>query len=269
MIVAGCDLGSATGKVVLLENGRILAATVVQDNITPERTATEALKKAVAQAKLVSVDQIDYMIGTGYGRADVHFLNENISEITCHARGAHFLHPKVRTVIDVGGQDCKVISVDETGKVLNFAMNEKCAAGTGKFFEAMSRALHCDLIEISALALESNSPVTITQQCSVFAESEVVGLLNTGGDRRDIAAGIHNSIASRLYGMLNRVGIIPDLIFSGGCARNNALRRALEAKTGQTIVQLSEDPQIVGALGAALFAQERAGAALGISNVQL
>ena len=138
-------------------------------------------------------------------------------------------------------------------------MNEKCAAGTGKFFEAMSRALHCSLEELSTLALESSTPVSITQQCSVFAESEVVGLLNTGGDRRDIAAGIHNSIASRLCSMLFRVGIMPDVAVTGGCAKNNALRKSLEQKLGCAIVQLPENPQIVGALGAALFAQDKAG----------
>jgi predicted CoA-substrate-specific enzyme activase len=259
MIVAGCDLGSATGKVVLMENSRILASTIVQDNITPEKTATEALQKAVTQAKLASIDQIEYMVGTGYGRADVHFLNENISEISCHARGAYFLHPKVRTVIDVGGQDSKVISLDEAGKVLDFSMNEKCAAGTGKFFEAMARALHCDLQELSSLALESSHPISITQQCSVFAESEVVGLMNTGGDRRDIAAGIHHSIANRLFSMLYRIGITEDIAFTGGCANNQALRKVLEEKVGCPIIQLPENPQIVGALGAALFAQERAG----------
>ena len=254
-------MGSATGKVVLLKDGKIAASVVIQDSITPEKTAVAALQLAAQQAKLTSTADIDYMVGTGYGRNDVHFLNANISEISCHARGAHFLHPQVRTVIDVGGQDCKVIAVDETGKVINFAMNEKCAAGTGKFFEAMARALHCDLAEISELALQSTSPVSITQQCSVFAESEVVGLMNTGGDRRDIAAGIHNSIASRLYSMLNRIGFEDDLVFTGGCARNTALRLALEKKTGKTIVQLAENPQIAGALGAALFAQERAGKA--------
>jgi predicted CoA-substrate-specific enzyme activase len=259
MVVAGCDLGSATGKVVLLEDDRLLATVVVQDSITPERTATEALQRAIAQAKLSSIDQIGYMVGTGYGRADVHFLNENISEITCHARGAFFLDTNVRTVIDVGGQDCKVIAIDDTGKVLDFSMNEKCAAGTGKFFEAMARALHCDLQELSSLALESSHPVTISQQCSVFAESEVVGLMNTGADRRDIAAGIHNSIASRLFAMLNRVGITADLVFTGGCAKNDALRKTLENKIGCPIVQFHVDPQIVGALGAALYAQERAG----------
>ncbi len=261
MIVAGCDLGSATGKVVIMDEDKVLSQSVVPANFSPEMTAMEAMTEALALAGISSMEEIKYMVGTGYGRADVHFVDENLSEISCHAYGVHWLNPRARTVIDVGGQDCKVISIDESGKVLDFAMNDKCAAGTGKFFEAMARALRCKLEELATLACQSNTPAAITRQCSVFAESEVVTLLNSGTNRTDIAAGIHISIAGRLHSMLNRVGIIPEIAFTGGCAKNEALRQALTKKIGLSLTPLRMDPQLAGALGAALLARQRAGKA--------
>ena len=158
----------------------------------------------------------------------------------------------------MGGQDCEVISMNDRGKVIEFAMNDKCAAGTGKFFEAMARALHCTLEEFSALSLQSDSPANITKQCSVFAESEVVTLINSGVNAAHIAAGLTDSIARRLQAMVYRLGIVPEVVFTGGCAKNESLIRMLESKLGESIARLPDNPQIVGALGAALFARERA-----------
>ncbi len=258
MIVCGCDLGSATGKVVLMEGEDILSWAVVRATASPEKTALAAMDEAIRKAGFSSMEDVQYVVATGYGRMRVPFLKENISEITCHARGAHWLCPEVRTVVDVGGQDCKVISLNDRGKVLEFAMNDKCAAGTGRFFEAMARGLDCSLERLAQLSLESDTPATITKQCSVFAESEVVTLINNGVNPADIAAGVHDSIAARLYGMIYRVGLIPQVVLTGGCANNQGLIRAMEKRMGITIMNLSVNPQIAGALGAALLAREHA-----------
>lgn len=258
MIVCGCDLGSATGKVVIMNDDTILAWSVVRSTRNPEITAQLAMEDALQKAELSSVADLQYVVGTGYGRTGVSFINENISEISCHAHGAHWLHPQVRTIVDIGGQDCKVISVDARGKVLEFSMNDKCAAGTGRFFEAMTRALDCSLDELASFALQSDNPVAITKQCSVFAESEVVTQINNGISVFDIASGIHDSIARRIYAMVYKVGLNSDVVLTGGCANNAALIRSLEQHLKVNLVQLSQNPQIAGALGAALFAREKA-----------
>ncbi len=258
MIVCGCDLGSATGKVVLMEDGHILSSAVVRATSSPEKTALAAVGQALEAAGIPSIDSATYVVATGYGRRRVPFRNDDISEISCHAKGTHWLCPQVRTVVDVGGQDSKVISLDEHGKVMEFAMNDKCAAGTGRFFEAMARGLDCGLEELARLSLTSDTPATITKQCSVFAETEVVTLINDGISPQDIAAGVHASIAARLYGMVSRVGLVPQVALTGGCGQNQGLIRALEKRLGYKIALLPCNPQITGALGAALFAGERA-----------
>ena len=198
MNVCGCDLGSATGKAVIMNEKGIASFAVMKSTRNPEMTAKLVLQQALENAKLTDTGKLDYIVGTGYGRENATIIDENISEITCHAHGAHWMYPDVRTVIDIGGQDSKVISLDEKGKVLEFSMNDKCAAGTGRFFEAMARALDCSLEELSELALEAETPVNISKQCSVFAESEVITLINKGIKPTDIAAGIYDSIARRI-----------------------------------------------------------------------
>ncbi|NMA68077.1 MAG: CoA activase [Desulfitobacterium sp.] len=257
MIVCGCDLGSATGKAVILKDDKILSWAVTNSTRSPEITAQTVLNDALEKAGL-SISDVEYVVGTGYGRAGVSFIQDNMSEITCHARGAHWSYPDARMIVDIGGQDCKVITLSNQGKVLEFSMNDKCAAGTGRFFEAMTRALDCTIDELSELALASDNPVNITKQCSVFAESEVVTLINTGVDAKDIAAGIHDSIARRIHSMAYKMGIKPDVVMTGGCARNKALTKYLEIHLGVEIKDLSINPQIAGALGAALFARDRA-----------
>lgn len=257
MIVCGCDLGSATGKTVLLDGESILSWAVVKATRSPEMTAQLVLDEALDKAGLTITD-VKYIVGTGYGRSGVSFISYNMSEITCHARGAHWMYPGVRTVIDIGGQDCKVMSLDYNGKVLEFSMNDKCAAGTGRFFEAMARVLDCNLDELSALAVKSHNPANISKQCSVFAESEVVTLINSGVNVEDIAAGIYDSIARRIYSMVNKVGSNPDVVLTGGCAKNEALIKSLEKHLNMGLAKLVYNPQIAGALGAALFARDKA-----------
>ncbi len=257
MIVGGCDVGSATGKALVMRDGDIVSSTIIPATTRPERTAQTAMEEAISKAGLASIEELDYVVGTGYGRVRIPFANENISEITCHARGAFWLSPSVRTVIDIGGQDCKVMSMSEAGKVLDFVMNDKCAAGTGRFLEAMARTLGIELEELSALSLQSQNPASITTQCSVFAESEVITLINEGTEVVDVAAGIHMSIAGRVTTLVRRAGMIEDVTVSGGCAKNKGLIASLEGKLGVGITALPADPQVVGALGAAVLAADK------------
>lgn len=256
-MIGGCDIGSATGKAVVMNNHSILSYAIIPSTTKPEVTARTAMDHALEQAGLSSSDDLEYVVGTGYGRLKVPFANENISEITCHARGAHWMSPTVRTVVDIGGQDCKVISLDERDKVVEFVMNDRCAAGTGRFFEAMARVLGLDLEGLSSLALEGKSPATITSQCSVFSESEVVTLVNEGMDLADIAAGLHVAIATRLTSMIGRVGLTEDVALTGGCDKNAGLAKALEDKLQVQVVRLPSDHQMVGAVGAALIGIEK------------
>ena len=257
MIVGGCDVGSATGKAVVMKDGEIVSYIIQPSTTKPELTARMVMDEALEKAGLSSIDDLDYIVGTGYGRLKVPFANENISEITCHAKGAQWLLPTVRTVVDIGGQDCKVMSLGDNGKVLEFVMNDRCAAGTGRFFEAMARVLDCGLQGLSELSLKGNNPATISSQCSVFAESEVVTLVNEGMDLEDIVAGLHASIASRLNSMVRKVGLTDDVVLTGGCAKNEGLAKALEEKLGVGVKKLPQDPQIAGAIGAALFAEDK------------
>ena len=257
MLVGGVDIGSATGKAVVMKNGELIASEVIPATTVPVNTANLVMEQVLARAGLSSLDHLEKIICTGYGRLKVPFADENVSEITCHARGAHWLAPKTRTVVDIGGQDCKVISVSDKGGVLNFVMNDRCAAGTGRFFEGMARALSCGLEGISALENQGEEPAVITNQCSVFAESEVVTLVNEGVDLKNIIAGINMSVAARLNSMVRRVGLVNELVLTGGCSKNEGLARALAAKLNVTIEKLPQDPQIAGALGAAVIAAEK------------
>ena len=257
MLVGGCDVGSATGKAVVMKDGEIISYVIIPSTTKPEVTARMAMDEAMEKAGLSLIEDLDYIVGTGYGRLKVPFANENISEITCHARGAYWMSSTVRTVVDIGGQDCKVMSIDDKGKVLEFVTNDRCAAGTGRFFEAMARVLDCGLEGLSELSLQAKRPAIITSQCSVFAESEVITLVNEGVELADIAAGLHNSIAGRLNSMVRKVGLVEDVALTGGCAKNEGLAKALEGKLGVSVRKLPQDPQIAGAVGAALIAREK------------
>ncbi len=257
MIVAGCDVGSLTGKAVILKDGEILSHAIVPTTPKPERTAKNAMDKALENGNL-TLEEIGYIVGTGYGRVKIPFANSEISELSCHGKGAHSFIPSIRTIIDVGGQDCKVIKVSKDGKILDFAMNDKCAAGTGRFLEVMAKTLELKLEELGPISLQSKNQAKITAQCSVFAETEVVSLMADGIEVPDIVAGIHDAIASRIMSLVYRVGLEEDLTITGGVAKNIGVVSFLEKKLGIEAKKLPVDPQLMGALGAALTAQEKA-----------
>ena len=204
----GCDVGSTYTKAVILdENGKMVADTTIKSKINSEQSAIAAMKEVIDQVpELSSSKDLEYLIGTGYGRNKVPFADENISEISCHAMGVHVTDPTVKAIIDIGGQDVKGISIDTDGTVKNFAMNDKCAAGTGRFFEAMARSFELSLPEFSKLSLTAKNVIPITAQCTVFAESEVITLVGEGKATDEIAAGIEMAVAKRCFVMAKKAG---------------------------------------------------------------
>lgn len=258
MIVAGCDIGSLTAEAVIMRDGSILSSEIMRVRPRPEQSATDVMDRALAQAGL-GYEDIEYCVSTGYGREKIAFASNNISEISCHGKGAQWLLPAVRTVIDVGGQDCKVIRIDENGKLVNFVMNDKCAAGTGRFLEFMAKVLRIGIEELGALSLESQEAVSVTNVCSIFAESDVLHHIYDGKRPSDIAAGINRSMAERVNSLVKRVGIEKDICVTGGVAKNAGVVKTLEGLLQVEAEKLPVDPQIVGALGASLFAREELG----------
>jgi predicted CoA-substrate-specific enzyme activase len=257
MIVAGCDVGSLSGEAVIMDHEKIISSYIMRVRPRPEQTAQQAMERALAGAKL-SFKDVDYCVSTGYGRERIPFADSTISEISCHGRGAHWVNPDVRTVIDIGGQDCKVIRVDKFGYLADFAMNDKCAAGTGRFLEGMANVLGLELGELGPLSLDANSPVSITKTCTVLAQFDVMCMINDGKHHSDIAAGINMAMAERVSRMTKKVGIQDQVTITGGVAKNSGVAAGLMDALGREIVKLEGiDPQIVGALGAALFAKER------------
>lgn len=257
----GCDSGSTYTKCVILdENGRMAAAVTQKSRINPVQSARDALEAAVAQVEgLQSAEELTYLVGTGYGRNKVPFAKENISEISCHAMGVHVVNPEVKAIIDIGGQDVKGIAIDRDGTVLDFAMNDKCAAGTGRFFETMANAFEMSLEEFSNLSLTARNVIPITAQCTVFAESEVISLVGDGQPMEEIAAGIQTSVAKRCFVMAKKAGATDSLALTGGCAKNAGLRQAIERVLKLKVIELAVDPQLIGALGAAEFARQKGG----------
>ncbi len=254
MPVAGIDVGSLTAEVVLLKGNEIIQYVILPTGANSKKAAEKAMREALESSGLDQSDLL-YVVATGYGRVSIDFANKKITEITCHGRGAHYLNPDVRTVIDIGGQDSKVIVLNEKGRALDFTMNDKCAAGTGRFLEVMAQALEVELEELANVSSQARDSVSISSMCTVFAESEVVSLIAQGLPREDIAHGLHQSIAERTAGMVNRVGLVKPVMITGGVAKNAAVVKALEEKLKAEII-VPEEPQIAGALGAALFAGE-------------
>lgn len=255
----GCDAGSTYTKCVIIdENGKIAAAVTNRSRINPVLSAKASLDEAAGQIEELSdAKQLTYLIGTGYGRNKVPFADENISEISCHAMGVHAVNPDVRAIIDIGGQDIKGIAIDTDGTVLNFAMNDKCAAGTGRFFETMAHAFEMSLPEFSKLSLKAKNTIPITAQCTVFAESEVISLVGEGKPMEEIAAGIQLSVAKRCFVMAKKAGATDSVTLTGGCAKNEGLKRAIERVLKIKVVELAVDPQLMGALGAAEYARQK------------
>jgi predicted CoA-substrate-specific enzyme activase len=243
---------------LILDGEKVLASVIGQSSTNPGKTAKSIYEKCLADAGLTA-DQVAYVVGTGYGRAQVPFANENISEISCHGRGAHFILPGVRTVLDIGGQDTKAISIDDRGGLLDFAMNDKCAAGTGRFLEAIIRSMDISIEALGDYHFMEGEPATISSMCSVFAESEVINLVNEGVPLARIIKGLHNSLANRVASLANRLGLTPEIVVTGGVAKNKGVIDALAKKLNLVLLTFPEgaDPQLMGALGAALIGRDR------------
>ena len=256
MITAGIDLGSTYVKAAVLRDRERLGFGVAPTGHDHDITSKEVLDSALAMANLKTED-VEYIVSTGYGRRVTTLANETISEISANARGVQWLGAKlgVRTIIDIGGQDTKVIALDDDLQIINFAMNDKCAAGTGRFLEVLAKVLDVPLDELGSLSLESKDPVDITTTCLVFAKSEVANMIFRGFPNEDIIAGIHKAVARRLVAMAKKVGIKKVIFFDGGPARNIGMIKAMERELGMEMY-VPENPQIVTATGAALLASE-------------
>lgn len=252
---AGIDSGSTSTDVVILDRDQKMVTGVILPTGAGAAVGAErALEQALEQAGLQRSD-IDAIVTTGYGRTAIQDGDKSITEITCHARGAHYLDPGVRTVIDIGGQDSKVIRLDENGAVVNFVMNDKCAAGTGRFLEMMARTMEMDLDEMSKAGLHYKEDITISSMCTVFAESEVVSLIAQNKPTDDIVHGLNKAVASKTAALAKRVGGEERYMMTGGVSKNRGLVKTLQEKLGTTLV-VSEKAQLCGALGAALFAMD-------------
>jgi predicted CoA-substrate-specific enzyme activase len=262
MVTVGIDVGSITTKAAVVKDGKLISDRVISTGYNAQDAGTKVYENIMDELGL-NPSSVTRIISTGYGRNSVTIADKAITEITCHAAGAHFLNPNVRAIIDIGGQDSKAIVVDETGSVKDFAMNDKCAAGTGRFLEVMARALEVDLNNFGKFSLEADTPARISSEadtparisslCTVFAESEVISLISKGEKRQNIIAGIHESIAARVVAMAGRIGLTAPVMMTGGVAKNKGVVNALENKTGHAI-EVSEKAQVTGAIGAALIA---------------
>lgn len=258
---AGVDVGSTQTKAIIVdERGGIVGRALADMETSMKTIAQDAFRAALDNAGVAEGD-VEYVVGTGYGRYNVQFGREQVTEISCHARGAVTLFPGTRTVIDIGGQDTKAIRIGPEGNVLNFTMNDKCAAGTGRFLGAASFALEMSLGALGPLALTSQNPVRITTTCTVFAESEIISHLAKGILPEDVLMGVHQAITSRCVSLARRVGVESEVTFTGGVSRNVAMVRLLSEELGLP-VNVSEDAHFCGALGAALVARDRAHAAV-------
>lgn len=255
MITAGIDIGSSTSKVVIMKNDIILSQDIITTGAESINSAQKVMDAALKNLNL-KIENIDKIIATGYGRVIVPFAHETMTEISCHAKGAHWIFPSARTILDMGGQDCKAIRCDDKGRLQNFIMNDKCAAGTGRSLELMSRVLGISLDDLGEISLKSKDEVKINSTCAVFAKSEVTTLIRDGWEMSDVLAGLHSSITARVYTLLRGVGVEPDLVITGGIGKNRGMVQKIEECLGLKTM-LPDEPQIVGALGAALFAQEK------------
>ncbi|MEK6778525.1 MAG: acyl-CoA dehydratase activase [Candidatus Deferrimicrobiota bacterium] len=258
VLFAGIDVGSLSTDVVLLDGrGKVVGHAIIATGASTLKASQEALARALSLAKGRPSD-IAFTVSTGYGREAVPSADLKVTEITCHARGARRLFPKAATVLDIGGQDSKVIRLSPDGKVTDFAMNDKCAAGTGRFLEVMARTLEMDLERMGHRSLASRKSLSVSSMCTVFAESEVISLIASGASPEDIAWGVHLAIADRIAALAERVGCAAPAVMTGGVAKNPAARKALENRFGIRLL-VPEEPQLAGALGAALIAREKSG----------
>jgi predicted CoA-substrate-specific enzyme activase len=253
MISLGIDIGSLTAKGVLLEGTDIVKKHLIPVGYNSKKAGEKLLEELLQKAG-IQREAIGKVVSTGYGRNSIDFADRAVTEIICHGKGIHFQMPHIRTIIDIGGQDSKVIVLDKNGNVANFVMNDKCAAGTGRFLDVMARAMETEIHEFGQLSLQSKNPSKISSVCTVFAESEIISLVAKGENREDITSGIHLSIARRIASMVKRLGMIPPVAMSGGVALNVGLVDALE-KILNTKIETTPFSQYSGALGAALLGQ--------------
>ncbi len=258
MFVAGCDVGSLSAKAVIMQDGDILASEVIFSRPEPGDSAREVMERTLAKAGL-SLADIACCIGTGYGRNSIAFADGVESEITCHGKGAQWLMPEVRMVIDIGGQDSKAIRLDGTGRVVRFAYNDRCASGTGRFLEVMAGAMGIRLEDMGEISSRSQNPIAISNQCVVFAETEIISLINAGKELPDIVSGLHRALAHRVASLAHGVELDREITMTGGVAKNRGMFQALQEALGVHITPINSDPQIIGALGAALLAHQSPG----------
>ncbi len=264
----GVDLGSTTAKTVILDaRSNVVGACIVQMGAVSREGLRRSTDGALERAGLEPGD-ISYTIGTGYGRRLVPGVGRTFTEITCHGRGAAVMCPQARMVIDIGGQDSKVIAIDELGLVENFAMNDRCASGTGRFFEVLARALECDVSEVGDLALQGRRDLEVSSLCATFAETEIIALMAAGEDPADIAASVHRAVAHRILGLVAVVGKRRPLVMTGGVARNVAAVRFLSEALDLPL-EVPADPQIIGAFGAALLAAETSGVTATLGDLSM
>lgn len=256
-IVAGCDVGSLAAKAVIMERRRVVASAIVRSGPKPAESAKKAMDQALAQAHL-TIDDIACCIGTGYGREKIPFVSESVSEISCHGKGAQFLIPSARSIIDIGGQDCKVIKLDAKGNLIKFITNDKCASGTGRFLDVMAKVLNIPVAELGDLSLSAKDPITLASMCTVWAQADVIKHINERRPAADICAGINAAMANRVAMLANAMGLENDICMTGGVAKNKGVVHALGRIMGKRIKDVRQvDPQLMGAVGAALFAHER------------
>lgn len=252
MIYAGIDIGSNTAKAALIKNDQLLGTHVISTGYNPLKAGIKVFNSLLKKTETSKTD-ITAIVSTGYGRASITFADKTMTEIICHGVGAHFMNSEVKGVIDVGGQDSKAILLDKNGNIENFAMNDKCAAGTGRFLEVMANALEVNLEQLGDFALKADNPSKISSICTVFAESEVISMIAAQHKRENIIAGIHESAAARIAILAAKVKIKEPVIMTGGVAKNKAMISALEKRLGFQITA-GKLPQENGAIGAAVMA---------------
>lgn len=256
MYVMGIDSGStSTNAVIMNADKKIIASTVVRTGAKSADSAARALEEVLKAAGLIK-DDLFYIVSTGYGRVSIDFADENVTEISCHGRGAHYFNPAIRAILDIGGQDSKAIHLNQAGEVTDFVMNDKCAAGTGRFLEMIARTLEIDVSELGPAALTSTEEIEITSMCSVFAESEVISLIANNKEKPDIAWGVCKAIANKAYSLLKRVGMEEEFMMTGGVAKNPGVVKAVEERIGSKLY-ICQEPEIVGAAGACLYALDK------------
>lgn len=256
-IVAGCDVGSLATKAVLIKDRRIMGSAMIRSGPKPAESAVKVMEMLLEKTGITQ-KEIACCVGTGYGREKIAFIDHAVSEISCHGKGAQWLVPSARTIIDIGGQDCKVIKLDKQGNLLKFVTNDKCASGTGRFLDVMARVMNMDVSDLGRLSAKSNAPVTFASICTVWAQADVIKLINARHPAEDICAGINTAMANRVSMLANTTKIEKDVCITGGVAKNDGVVKALSKILGCRIKRIKKaDPQLTGAVGAALFARER------------